>query len=101
MPGWFDKSESVLSPPHPVFSATGFSFDPLSTLSFSQPDLENLTIPFTPELRHQHGLDVSCLPYSISPVSLPEVIKSLSVPQSKLLDSITFDRKSVEFSMVC
>lgn len=85
----------------PVLPAAGFSFDPLSTLSFSQLDLEKLAVPFTPELRHQHGLDISCLPYSISPVSLPEVIESLSLSQSKLLDLMMFDRKSVEFSMVC
>jgi len=86
--------------PHPIFPTTGFSFDPLSALSFSQPRLEELAVPFTPKLQHQHGLDVSCLPFSISPVPLPKVVKSLIPSQSKLPDSVTFDAKSVEFSMV-
>ena len=86
--------------PHPIFPTTGFSFDPLSALSFSQPRLEELAVPFTPELQNQHGLDVSCLPFSISPIPLPKVVKSLVPSQSKLPDSVTFDAKSVEFSMV-
>ncbi|KAF9787372.1 hypothetical protein BJ322DRAFT_1054993 [Thelephora terrestris] len=78
----------------------GFSFDPLSTLSFSQPKLEDFAVPFTPDLQHQHGLDVSCLPYSISPTPLPEIIKSLTPSQSKLLDSVAPDCRSLEFSML-
>ncbi|KAF9646466.1 hypothetical protein BDM02DRAFT_3188811 [Thelephora ganbajun] len=78
----------------------GFSFDPLSTLSFSQPRLEELAVPFTQELRNQNGIDVSCLPYSASPIPLPEVVKSLTPSQAKLPDSITFDPKSVDFSML-
>jgi len=78
----------------------GFSFDPLSTLSFSQPRLEELAVPFTPELQHQHGIDVACLPFSISPIPLPEVVKSMSPSQTKLEDSITFSPKSFKFSML-
>ena len=62
--------------------------------------LEELAVPFTPELRHQHGVDVSCLPFSISPVPLPKIVKSLTPSQSGLPDSVTFDAKSLEFSMV-
>lgn len=84
-----------------VFPVSGFSFDPLSTLSFSQPGLEELTVPFTPELRHQRGIDVSCLPFSISPVQLPKVVESLTPSQSKMPGSVTFDPESADFTMVC
>jgi len=97
MPGWFNRSELarvILTP------TTGFSFDPLSTLSFSQPRLEELAVPFTPELRHQNGVDVTCLPFSISPVPLPKIVKSLTPSQSGLPDKLMFGAKSVEFSMV-
>ena len=98
---WLVRPESTRSPDtYPTFPSTGFSFDPLSTLSFSQPRLEELAVPFTPELRHQHGIDVSCLPFSMSPVPLPEVVKSLTPSQTELPDSVTFDPKSVDFSMV-
>jgi len=89
-----------LGDPNPVFPTPGFSFDPLSTLSFSQPGLEGLAVPFTPELQHQHGVDVSCLPFSISPVQLPKVAKSLVPSQLDMPDSVTFDPKSVDFTMV-
>ena len=62
--------------------------------------LEKLAVPFTPELRRQHGVDVACLPHSISPLPLPEIVKSLTPSQCKLADSITFAPQSVEFSMV-
>jgi len=94
-PGLTHSHDSCLT-----FPSIGFSFDPLSTLSFSQPKLEELAVPFTPELRHQHGIDVSCLPFSISPIPLPEVVKSLTPSQTELPDSVTFDAKSVDFSMV-
>jgi hypothetical protein len=80
---------------------TGFSSDPLSTLSFSQPRLEELAVPFTPELRRQHGLEVSCLPYSISPVHLPKLLKSPNSFRFTLSDDTCFDLGSTTFSMVC
>ena len=36
----------------------------------------------------------------MSPIPLPKVVKSLTPSQSGLPDSVTFDAKSVEFSMV-
>jgi len=78
----------------------GFSSDPLSTLPFNQPKLEELAVPFTPQLLHQHGLKISCIPYSISPASLPKMIKSTTSSQVKVSDSIAFDRKGIEFSML-
>jgi len=62
--------------------------------------LETLAVPFTPELRHQHGAKVSCVPFSMSPVPLPEVLRSLTPSQTELGNSVKFDPKSVDFAMV-
>ena len=63
-------------------------------MSFSQPKLEDLAVPFTPELQHQHGLKISCLPYLISPVPLLKV-KSFKLPGSQM-----YEHRSVKFVMV-
>jgi len=86
---------------HPLPYASAFHYDPLSTTSFPQRSgLEELAVPFTPELRHQYGIDISCIPFSMSPIPIPEVMKSLSLPQIELPGSVAFDPKSVDFAMV-
>ena len=62
--------------------------------------MEELAVPFSPKLRRQHELKVSCVPFSISPIPLLEVIKSLAPSQTKLLGSARLDPKSVDFTMV-
>jgi len=46
----------------------GFAFEPLSRMTFADPaDPHFAPIPFTDDLRKQHGLDVLCLPYAYTP----------------------------------
>jgi len=78
----------------------GFSYAPLSTLSFTQPSMISLAVPFSEDLKTQHGLDVMCIPYTISPLSLPEAANSLFRSRAKIGDIATFEPDSLSFKLL-
>lgn len=90
----------VLSPVIYANFIAGFSYKPLSALSFLKPGKIPRTVPMTPELERQHGSDILCWPYTLSPLSLPEFAKSLSQSQLILGDNATWDPESLNFEMV-
>jgi hypothetical protein len=59
-----------------------------------------LAVPFSSELKNQHELDVMCLPYTISPLSLPEAVGSLFRSRAKINDVATFEPDSLSFKLV-
>lgn len=58
-------------------------------------------VPFSEDLRRQHDLDVMCMPYTISPLSLPEAARSLFRSRAKISDVATFEPDSLSFKLVC
>lgn len=78
----------------------GFSYKPLSTLSFAEPGRVPLSVPMTSELKRQHGSDILCWPYTLSPLSLPQVAKSLSNSHITTGDGANWDPASLNFKMV-
>jgi hypothetical protein len=58
-------------------SSEGYSFDVLSRISLNHDDIDaSDAVPFSNDLMTQHGSQVLCLPYSISPLSLVEKLRS-------------------------
>ncbi|KAG6842289.1 hypothetical protein C0991_010577 [Blastosporella zonata] len=45
----------------------GSDFRVLSWVSYGSDSSLDTTVPFTEDLKHQHGVDVTCIPYTISP----------------------------------
>jgi len=52
-------------------------------------------VPFSEELRHQYGTEVSCLPYTISPFTVLDIASSLSPRDSKVDDDVHFTPTSI------
>ncbi|KAJ3551264.1 hypothetical protein NM688_g4802 [Phlebia brevispora] len=81
----------------------GFAYDPLSQLSIKdrndRSDVPFNTVPWSPDLQRQHGLDIACLPYTMTPFSLVDAARSLSYSDAGITD-IRFDPTSVE-SIFC
>jgi hypothetical protein len=89
---------------HPNWSSeglTGFSMDPLSRMVFSVTNEEHLELAetFDPEMTKQQGVDVLCLPYTLTPFALPEAARSLSF-QDGAIGDVRFDPPSVKSEMV-
>jgi len=59
-----------------------------------------LAIPFSEDLKRQHGLDVMCMPYTLSPLSLPEAARSLFRSRAKISDVATFEPDSLSFKLL-
>ncbi|CAA7266853.1 unnamed protein product [Cyclocybe aegerita] len=51
---------------------------------------------FTQSLMEQHGLEVNCIPYNISPFSILEIAKSLSYSQATINADLKFSPSSVK-----
>ena len=51
----------------------------------------DVSVPFSANLRKQHGLDVTCLPYTSTPFALEEVAKSLSFSHANITDTLRFN----------
>ncbi|OBZ72453.1 hypothetical protein A0H81_07580 [Grifola frondosa] len=75
----------------------GHSFDPLSRFSFDSPSYLKLpSVPFSDDLRTQHGSDVLCMPFTFTPFPLIELAQSLSYQQATISPSFRFDPLSVK-----
>ncbi|KAF7794816.1 hypothetical protein EIP86_005958 [Pleurotus ostreatoroseus] len=76
----------------------GFVFDPLSQFSFKDfndlSDIPTDGVPWSPALAMQHGMDVTCLPFTMTPFSLVDAARSLPRDAKKL--PIRYDPESLK-----
>ncbi|KAJ3551267.1 hypothetical protein NM688_g4801 [Phlebia brevispora] len=78
--------------------AAGLTYDPLAQLSAKEKlrnkDLPFHTVPWTTDLQNQHGLDVQCLPFVVTPFSLIDAARTISSSDAVISDT-KFDRKHI------
>ncbi|TFK50306.1 hypothetical protein OE88DRAFT_1726245 [Heliocybe sulcata] len=73
------------------------SFEPISRFSLNNDQLRKTrSIPWSPELETQYGLQTICLPFTMSPVGLDGVLRSLSHRDAVIDEKLRFDPKSVK-----
>ncbi|KIK10277.1 hypothetical protein K443DRAFT_670904 [Laccaria amethystina LaAM-08-1] len=56
-------------------------------------------VPFNEELLNQHGTDITCIPFNVSPFTVLDAAKSLSYSASTVNEDIRFSPSSVKFNM--
>lgn len=78
----------------------GQMHDGLSLFSFSSPSLYDLAIPFTPDLKRQHDSEISCLPYTISPLSLTPFMKSFPNMVATIPNVMFFALQTISINVV-
>ncbi|KAG5720236.1 hypothetical protein E4T56_gene3323 [Termitomyces sp. T112] len=107
-PGWFIDAEvsadfnlkNVLSRGSGITQASylpGSDFRVLSWVSYrfdGGPD----PVPFTEELTRQHGVDVTCIPYTISPFAAFDFVQSVTDPV-QLHENVSFVPSSIHTGM--
>lgn len=78
----------------------GSDFPVLSAVSLWPHILRILDpVPFTEELLHQNGTEVTCIPFNVSPFTVLDAAKSLSYSASTVNEDIRFSPSSVKFNM--
>ena len=72
-------------------SREGYAFASLSRKSLNNTEMAaSDTVPFSEDLTIQHGSQVLCIPFNISPLSLPNKLRSL--PERVVVtDNLRFD----------
>ena len=75
--------------------------DPLSRMAFDfqNDDVWDLAEKFEPAMASQHGMDVVCVPYSVTPFALEDAARSLSF-QDGALEDARFDPPTVKSEFV-
>jgi len=69
----------------------GYSFDFLSRISLNNDEIAaSDAVPFSEDLTTQHGSQVLCLPYNISPLSLVNKLRSMP-NRVAVTDDLRFD----------
>ncbi|KAI6165634.1 hypothetical protein EDD17DRAFT_1551967 [Pisolithus thermaeus] len=58
------------------------------------------TEPFTPALTNQHGYEILCLPFNISPLELLSRARDTSFGVAKVDDDFRFDPRSIKLNLV-
>ncbi|KAF5359406.1 hypothetical protein D9756_003392 [Leucocoprinus leucothites] len=61
---------------------------------FDNPSPE--TVPFTDDLLRQYDLDVACIPYNISPFSILEIARHLSLPEATIAQDFRFSPSTLQ-----
>ncbi|CDO78182.1 hypothetical protein BN946_scf184797.g8 [Trametes cinnabarina] len=73
----------------------GFVYSPLSNLSFMTPMALNadklMAVPWSEDLRRHDGHDVLCLPFSVTPFHVPDVVRSLSMADANIANTLRFE----------
>ncbi|KAF8071981.1 hypothetical protein FPV67DRAFT_1483379 [Lyophyllum atratum] len=64
----------------------GSDFQVLSWVSYFSQRYQGEAVPFTKELEVQHGTEVTCLPYTISPFAALDLVRSLSYRDATFQD---------------
>ncbi|OJT11442.1 hypothetical protein TRAPUB_11994 [Trametes pubescens] len=79
----------------------GFTYKPLSSLSFMTPTLmEATTVPWSNDLRKNGEDQVLCLPFAHTPFHLSEAMRSLSTADATVADVLRFEPSSVKETMM-
>lgn len=112
-PGWFIDAElgaemidGEEKKPISIISTTGYmpgcSFDWISKRNFRPVGFLDgpFPQPFTSEMVRQHGEEVTCLPYTSSPLPLFDQLQSLSYSDAKITDEIRINPSSIETRFV-
>ncbi|KAG6908329.1 hypothetical protein DXG01_005240 [Tephrocybe rancida] len=81
-------------------SRIGSDFQVLSWVSYRSDEIitTEKTVPFTESLKHQHGVDVTCLPYTISPFAALGLAHSTTDP-IRLGDDVSIAPKTLDSDM--
>jgi hypothetical protein len=80
---------------------SGSDFKVLSaTPLLSRPLKISEAVPFSEELRYQYDTEVSCLPYTISPFAMLDIVSSLSHIDGKVDDGLRFTPSSISPNLV-
>ncbi|KAG8213022.1 hypothetical protein J3R82DRAFT_11414 [Butyriboletus roseoflavus] len=77
----------------------GFSLDFGRILVRDPPAHIELAKPFSPDLAHQWGLDVMCLPYNVLPFDILDRTRSLSYTDAVISENMRFNPQSVKMSL--
>ncbi|KAF8632194.1 hypothetical protein AX15_001960 [Amanita polypyramis BW_CC] len=79
----------------------GNDFKVLSLMSFWYKQLQEYQlVPFTPELETQHGMQVQCLPYTISPFSPLDIAQKWPHGDVKVADDFQFSPTSIKPNLI-
>ncbi|KAG9315308.1 hypothetical protein JVU11DRAFT_4447 [Chiua virens] len=77
----------------------GFGMDFGRILVRDPPTDIELAKPLSPDLAHQWGLDVMCLPYNILPFDILDQTRTLSYSDAVISDNIRFNPQSVKMKL--
>ncbi|KAH0833300.1 hypothetical protein J3R83DRAFT_12365 [Lanmaoa asiatica] len=77
----------------------GFNMDFGRTLVRDPPARIELAKPFSPDLAHQWGLDVMCLPYNVLPFDLLDTTRTLSYTDAVISENMRFSPQSVKMNL--
>lgn len=78
----------------------GFSVDFARILVRDPPTHIELAKPFSPDLAHQWGLDVMCLPYNVLPFDILDKTRALSYTDAVISENMRFNPQSVKMNLV-
>ncbi|KAM5535917.1 hypothetical protein V8D89_010357 [Ganoderma adspersum] len=79
----------------------GYVYPPLSVKNLMPPSMLGVDpVPWSEELRKNSGEDVLCLPFSLTPFSLIEAVRSMSLADANISKVLRFEPSSVESSMM-
>lgn len=105
--GWLSKTpggqatERRLSASFEQSYMPGVVYQPLSSFSLRSPALAKAeTTPFSDKLRRQHGSDVICLPFELTPFHLADAVQSLSYQQVTVSDRLRIKLSTVKTDMM-
>lgn len=69
-------------------------------LTRDPPANTELAKPFSPDLAHQWGLDVMCLPYNVLPFDVVDNARTLSYTDAVISENMRFSPQSVKLNLV-
>lgn len=78
----------------------GFSMDFGRVLARDPPTHVELAKPFSPDLTHQWGLDVACLPYNVLPFDILDRARALSYTDAIVSENMRFSPQSIKTNLV-
>ncbi|EGO24741.1 hypothetical protein SERLADRAFT_438355 [Serpula lacrymans var. lacrymans S7.9] len=95
-----ESEDAQQQPVNAYFSQSylpGYSLDLLGRLAFINKNMDpRQTVPFSETLTRQSSDNVMCLPFTITPLSLPEQVRKLSFTQATVCDGFRFHPASVK-----
>ncbi|KAF8553936.1 hypothetical protein OG21DRAFT_1522763 [Imleria badia] len=77
----------------------GFNLDFGRILVRDPPTHIELAKPFSPDLAHQWGLDVMCLPYNVLPFDILDSARNLSYNNAVISENMRFSPQSVKMNL--